>query len=51
MREHLMAGARDPLVPQRRNIDRGDDNPLSGTRRGVSEQPPVEIDDLTAARP
>ena len=40
MREHLVAGARGPLVPQRRDIDRGDDNPLSRTGRASASSRP-----------
>src|SRR5207237_8121742 len=51
MREHVVAAALCPLVAERADINRRDNDPFAGTGTRFGEDPAVEINHLAAARP
>ena len=51
VREHVVAAARGALVAQRGDVHGRDDDALARPRTRFGQHAPVEVHDLTAARP
>lgn len=51
MRQHVVPTTGSALVPQRRDVDRGHNDTLTGTGGGLAQDAPLIIDDLAATRP
>ena len=51
VRQHVVPDPRLPLVAERRDVDRRDDDPFARSRRRVRQDAAVEVDDLRSAWP